>query len=235
MCTGRAGAWAGFIGFPVPGLELKLVAAGDKLEARVRGPNVTPGYFRDEARTRAAFDEEGFYALGDAVKYVDPADPARGLLFDGRLDEDFKLSSGTWVRVGPLRARILAHADGRLRDAVIAGHDAAFVSALLFPDLEACRELCPDLPRHTPARAVLDHPAVRERIRATLAAVAAESTGTSTFVARALLLDVPPSIDAQEVTDKGSLNQKAVLAHRSAWVEELYAPSPSPRTIHVEN
>src|SRR6185295_6296017 len=102
MCTGRAGAWAGCVGFPVPGLELKLAPVGEKLEARARGPNVTPGDWRDPARAEGAFDPEGFYRLGDAVRYVDPDDPARGLVFDGRLAEDFKLSTGTWVSVGPL-------------------------------------------------------------------------------------------------------------------------------------
>jgi feruloyl-CoA synthase len=233
LCTGRAGAWSGFVGFPVPGLELKLAPAGEKLEGRVRGPSVTPGYYRDPARTEAAFDPEGFYRLGDALRCVDASDPARGLLFDGRLDEDFKLSSGTWVRVGPLRARILAHADGCLRDVVIAGHDRAFAAALLFPNLDACRALCPELPPDAPAAAVLEHPAVRERVRSLLATLAAESTGSSTFVVRAVLLDTPPSLDAHEVTDKGSLNQKAVLEHRAACVEDLYAAAPSARTIGV--
>jgi feruloyl-CoA synthase len=230
MCTGRAGAWAGFVGFPVPGLELKLAPVGEKLEARARGPNVTPGYWRDPARTEGAFDPEGFYRLGDAVRYVDPDDPARGLVFDGRLAEDFKLSTGTWVSVGPLRSRILARSAGYVHDVVIAGHDRAFVAALVFPDLALCRGLCPDLADDAPASVVLDHPRVRERFWQLLAALAAAGTGSSTFVARALLLESPPSIDARELTDKGSLNQKAVLDHRALRVEELYA---SPPPLHV--
>ena len=145
LCTGSAGASAGFLGFPAPGLELKLAPVGEKLEARVRGPNVTPGYWRDEALTSAAFDTEGFYRLGDAMRFVDAEDPAKGLVFDGRLAEDFKLSTGTWVGVGSLRARLLAHGTGYVQDVVIAGHDRAFVSALLFPNLPLCRGLCPDL------------------------------------------------------------------------------------------
>ena len=156
LCTGRAGAWAGFVGFPVPGLELKLAPEGEKLEARVRGPNVAPGYWRDPALTGAAFDDEGFYRLGDAMRFVDPDDPARGLVFDGRLAEDFKLSTGTWVHVGPLRARIVASGAGLVEDAAIAGHDRGFVAALVFPSLARCRELCPDLgdaaPLQRPAR-----------------------------------------------------------------------------------
>ncbi|HEY5908754.1 MAG TPA: feruloyl-CoA synthase, partial [Vicinamibacteria bacterium] len=235
MCTARAGAYAGFVGFPVPGLELKLQPVGEKLEARFRGPSITPGYFRDPALTAAAFDEEGFYKLGDAMRYVDPDDPARGLLFDGRLGEDFKLSTGTWVGVGPLRARILARADGLVQDVVIAGHDRAFVTALVFPNLARCRALCPDLGDDAPTSAVLADLRVRAKFRGLLATLAAESTGSSTLVARALLLEAPPSIDAHEMTDKGSLNQRAVLANRAALVQSLYAPKLPPDVMTPGN
>jgi feruloyl-CoA synthase len=153
------------------------------------------------------------------------------LLFDGRFAEDFKLSSGTWVSVGPLRAKILAAAEGCAQDAVIAAPDREFVAALIFPNLALCRDLCADLGEAAPVRAVLNHPNVRAKLRAALDAVARGSTGNSRVVERALLLEEPPSIDAREITDKGSINQKAVLEHRSALVEELYAESPSPRTI----
>jgi feruloyl-CoA synthase len=231
MCTGQAGAWAGFVGFPVPGMELKLAPADDKLEARVRGPNVTPGYWRDQPLTDAAFDEEGFYRTGDAMRYLDAEDPARGLIFDGRLAEDFKLSTGTWVSVGPLRAKILTHAGGYVQDVVIAGHDRELVAGLVFPNVALCRALCPDLPGNTPVRLVLDDPRVLDTFRRLLTELAAQSTGSSTFVARALLVDVPPSIDAREMTDKGSLNQKAVLENRKQSVDELYASPPSSRVI----
>ena len=233
MCTGQAGAWAGFVGFPVPGMELKLAPADDKLEARVRGPNVTPGYWRDQPLTDAAFDEEGFYRTGDAMRYLDAEDPGRGLIFDGRLAEDFKLSTGTWVSVGPLRARILAHAGGHVQDVVIAGHDRELVAGLVFPNVPLCRALCPDLPGDAPARRVLDDPRVLDTFRRLLTELAVRSTGSSTFVARALLVDVPPSIDAREMTDKGSLNQKAVLENRKQSVDELYASPPSSRVIVV--
>jgi feruloyl-CoA synthase len=233
LCTGRVGAWAGFVGFPAPGLEVKLVPAGKKIEARFRGPNITPGYWRDQSRTEAAFDEDGFFRTGDAMRYVDPGDPAKGLIFDGRLAEDFKLSTGTWVSVGPLRARILAHAGGCMQDVVIAGHDREFVGALVFPNVQFCRGLCPDMAGDAPVRHVLDDPRVRDKFQGLLAELATQSTGSSTFVARALLVDVPPSIDAREMTDKGSLNQQAVLQNRRQLVDELYESTPSSRTIVV--
>src|SRR5258708_22248572 len=138
--TGRSG----HIGVPAQGLDVKLVPAGDKIEARVRGPNVFPGYWRQPELTAACFDEDGFYLMGDAVRFVDPADPGRGLVFDGRLSEDFKLSSGTWVSVGPLRAAFIQHFAPLVRDVVIAGHDRDVVAVLIFPDLDACRALVTD-------------------------------------------------------------------------------------------
>jgi feruloyl-CoA synthase len=219
------------IGLPAPGMALKLVPVGEKLEGRVRGPNITPGYFKDEALTRAAFDDEGYYKLGDAMRFVDPAVPRKGLVFDGRLAEDFKLSTGTWVSVGPLRARILAAGAGLVQDVVIAEPDREYVTALIFPNLAACRALAGDADGALGARDLLAHPAVRRRFEETLAALAAESTGSSTFVARAALLDEPPSLDAREITDKGSINQKAVLRHRRSVVESLYAPAPGPSVI----
>jgi len=218
------------VGFPAPGLEVKLAPVGEKLEARVRGPNITPGYWRDETLTAAAFDDDGFYRLGDAMRFVDPQDPAQGLVFDGRLAEDFKLSTGTWVSVGPLRARILAAAAGLAQDVVITGHDREFAGALVFPNVAACREaagLAPD----APVADVLAHPEVVRRFADAFAALARESTGSSTFVARAIILEQPPSLDAREITDKGSLNQKVVLQQRSALVDELYASATSARVL----
>ena len=230
LTTGPDGAFAGMVGFPAPGLEVKLAPVGEKLEARVRGPNITPGYWRDETLTAAAFDDDGFYRLGDAMRFVDPQDPAQGLVFDGRLAEDFKLSTGTWVSVGPLRARILAAAAGLAQDVVITGHDREFAGALVFPNVAACREaagLAPD----APVADVLAHPEVVRRFADAFAALARESTGSSTFVARAIILEQPPSLDAREITDKGSLNQKVVLQQRSALVDELYASATSARVL----
>jgi feruloyl-CoA synthase len=228
--TGTLNAFAGMVGLPAPGMELKLAPVESKMEARVRGPNITPGYWRDEALTAAAFDEEGFYRLGDAMAFADPADPRKGLVFDGRLAEDFKLSTGTWVSVGPLRARIMAEAAGLVQDVVIGGQNREFVTALVFPNPHQCRELA-GAGADTPLPAVLAHPAVVARFNDVFNTLAVQSTGSSTFVARAILLEDPPSIEAREVTGKGSINQQAVLAHRAALVDEIYSVSPPPRVL----
>ena len=169
--------------------------------------------------------------MGDALRFVDPARPECGLLFDGRLAEDFKLSNGTWVSVGPLRTRILQQAGAYVQDVVIAAPDRAFVGALVFPNVWACRTLCPDLAADASPDVVLGDARVREMFRGLFQRLAVTSTGSSTFVARALLLCDPPSIDAREITDKGSINQKAVLANRASLVEALYADSPSEDVI----
>jgi feruloyl-CoA synthase len=230
LSTGNGGAFAGMLGLPAPGLELKLAPVGSKLEARGRGPNITPGYFGDDELTRAAFDEEGFYRLGDAMQFVDPGDPRKGLVFDGRLAEDFKLSTGTWVSVGPLRTRLLQQAAGFAQDVVITGHDRSMVGALIFPNLAACRELA-GLASDAAAASIVQHPRVVEHFRRVLADLASRSTGSSTFAARAMLMDEPPSLDAREITDKGSLNQKSILQRRAALVEELYATNPPARVM----
>jgi len=221
----------GNIGLPLPGVELKLVPRDGKFEARLKGPNITPGYWRSPALTAEAFDDEGFYKIGDALKFADPADPAKGLLFDGRLAEDFKLATGTWVSVGPLRAAFIAHCAPLVRDVVLAGADRDDVAALVFPDLDACRRLAPDLPREAAAGAVLADPRVRGEFARLLAALADPARGTSARVMRALLLAEPPSLDIGEMTDKGSINQRAVLVHRARLVEELYAEPPPPSVI----
>jgi feruloyl-CoA synthase len=222
---------SGNIGLPLPGLTLKLVPHEGKLEARVKGPNITPGYWRADAITATVFDEEGFYKLGDALKFQDPADPAKGLLFDGRIAEDFKLATGTWVSVGPLRAEVVAHCAPLVRDVVLAGADRDDVAALVIPDIEACRKLTPDLAPQTPAAVLLADARVRAKFASLLIGLAATSRGTSRRVRRAILLAEPPSLDVGEVTDKGSINQRVVLAHRAALVEELYADVPPVNVI----
>jgi feruloyl-CoA synthase len=225
----------GLIGVPAPGLELKLVPVSGlpgKLEARLRGPNITPGYWRQEHLTQAAFDEEGFYKLGDALRWVDEADPGRGFVFDGRMVEDFKLSTGTWVGVGPLRLKLLSHCAPYIQDVVIAGHDRDYVAVLIFPDVNACRRVCPDAIRDAPAAEVLSSFTIRSLFKQLLKDFAQESTGSSNRVVSAILLDEPPLIDAHEITDKGSLNQRAVLENRAALLEELYQPSS--RAIVIE-
>jgi feruloyl-CoA synthase len=221
----------GNIGLPLPGLELKLVPNEGKLETRMKGPNVTPGYWRAPTLTAAAFDEEGFYKIGDALKFADPADPAKGLLFDGRIAEDFKLATGTWVSVGPLRMAFIAHCAPFARDVVFAGPDRDELGALVIPDVEACRKLAAELPPDATAAVVLASPQVRTAFAQLLNALADPSRGTSGRVGRAILLSEPPSLDVGEVTDKGSINQRAVLAHRAALVEELYAEPLSGNVI----
>ena len=233
MCTGpMAEPVAGRIGVPVPGVELKAEPVGALLEARVRGPNVTPGYWRDPERTAASFDGDGFYRMGDAIELVDPADPTRGFNFRGRLAEDFKLSTGTWVRVGPLRAALLAHLGDLVQDVVIAAPDRDDVRVLIFPNVATCRRIA-GAASDSPLPATLGHAGVVERFTALLSAFAAAQSGSSTRVAGAMLLEEPPAIDGAEVTDKGSLNQKAVLRRRHALVDELYGAPGSSLLIHV--
>ncbi len=199
-----------------------------KVEVRFRGPNVMAGYWREPELTAAAFDEEGFYRTGDAVKWVDPSDPDRGLMFDGRIAEDFKLSSGTFVSVGPLRARIIAAGAPFVQDVVLAGPDRDEVAMLVFPRLDECRSLA-RLGADAPAADVVAAPAVREFFQALTDRMWAEGTGSASRIARAHLLADPPSIDRGEMTDKGSINQRAVLTHRAALVEAVYRASPGGR------
>ncbi len=224
---------AGTIGIPVPGVTLKLVPRDGKLEARVRGPNVTPGYWREPELTHRAFDREGFYSFGDAVRFVDPQDVNKGLLFDGRLNEDFKLANGTWVSVGPLRSKFVGHFAPLVRDLVIAGLDRDFLVAIIFADPDACRPLAPELGERAPLGDVVTHPAVRARFEALLKSFAQPATGSSNRIVRAILAEEPPSLDAGEITDKGSFNQRAVLERRAALVDELYALVPPPRVLTV--
>jgi feruloyl-CoA synthase len=221
---------SGHVGLPVPGNEAKLVPNNGKLEVRCKGPNVTPGYWRQPDMTKAAFDEEGFYKFGDALKPADANDLHAGFDFDGRIAEDFKLASGTWVSVGPLRARFIAATAPLVRDVVIAGINRDEISALVILDLDGCRLVNPKLAADDIAAAAND-PAVRAAFRERFQKLLASATGSSNRITRALLLDGPLSIDRGEVTDKGSINQRAVLEHREELIEELYAPAPSARII----
>jgi len=217
MFTSRGASRAGTVGLPLDGLEMKLAPVAEKLEVRFRGPNVTPGYWRAPELTRAAFDAEGFYRTGDAMRFVDPADPEQGFEFDGRTGEDFKLTTGTWVSVGPLRARINAACSPLVHDVVITGHDRDELGALVFPNLSIWR--------------AADSAALRARLQEAFDRLARGSTGSSTRIARALVMEVPPSIDASEITDKGSISQHAVLKSRAALVEKLYADPPDRNII----
>jgi feruloyl-CoA synthase len=216
---------AGNIGVPAPGVALKLVPTGEKLEVRVRGPNVTPGYWRQPELTAAAFDEEGFYKVGDAFRFEDPNDPNKGLVFDGRLAEDFKLTTGTFVHPGPLRVGVLAAASPVLQDAAVAGENRDRVGLLAWLNPGGCQKLLGgDAP--LPPADLAANQRVRERVRGAIARWNAENGGSSTRVARLLLLKDAPSIDANEITDKGYVNQRVALERRRTDVERLFAASP---------
>ena len=221
----------GNIGVPAQGCEIKLVPQGDKLEARVKGPHVTPGYWRNAKLTAEAFDDEGYYQLGDALRFAVPGDATKGFLFDGRIAENFKLRTGTWVAVGPLRARLVDQLGGLARDVVIAGEDRAHLTAMLLPFIPALKALVPDTDLDDIA--LLRHPAVRHELAKRLAAHAAAASGSSARVVAAMFMEVPPSLDKGEVTDKGSINQRAVLNHRRDLIEALYSDN-DPRVIRAE-
>jgi feruloyl-CoA synthase len=221
-----SGSQCGCIGAPLPGVTLKLVPEGDKREIRIKGSNITPGYLDRPDATGAAFDDEGFYLTGDAVVFVDEADPNQGLMFDGRIAEDFKLTTGTWVSVATVRTGLVSAARV-LSDAVIAGPDRDEVTALAWILPSEARELC----GLTPDTAVpLDHPVLRSHLADTLAAMSA-TAGSAGRVARLILCAEPPDLDAGEITDKGYINQRVVIERRSDLVERLYAPQPDPEVI----
>jgi feruloyl-CoA synthase len=211
---------SGNIGVPIPGTELKLVASGDKLEVRVRGPNVTPGYWKAPELTKQAFDDEGFYLIGDAVKLADSARPERGLFFDGRVAEDFKLNSGTWVSVGTLRVAGIAALAPLAQDIVVSGHGGNEVRFLVFPNVAACRAYA-GLGDTADVNEVLAHDKVRTAIAQGLTKLKQQNPNSSGHATRALLLAEPPSVDGGEITDKGYINQRAVLARRAAAVARL--------------
>jgi feruloyl-CoA synthase len=230
ICANWLAGQAGGIGHPAPGTELRLAPVAEKLEVRYRGPNVTPGFWRQPELTSNAFDEDGYFRSGDAAKFRDE-DPHKGLVFDGRIAEDFKLDTGTWVSVGPLRARIIAAGQPYVQDVVIAGHDRGELTALVIAHLDSCRKLSAGLPPDAPLAAVIAHDEVRGFFQQLFDTLHAKATGAATRVTRAMVLASPPSIDLGEITDKGSINQSAVLKARAALVEELYADRPTARVI----
>jgi feruloyl-CoA synthase len=216
----------GAVGLPLPALEAKLVPAGDKTEIRFKGVNITPGYYRDPERTAEAFDEEGFYKIGDAVKWTDPKDPNAGLLFDGRVAENFKLLTGTWVAAGMLRLDLLSFTAPLIQDAAVTGVDQEWVGLLAFPNMAGCKAaIGPEADALSPD-AILRHPKLQATLKQKLANYNAAHPGSSQRVARVLLMTEPPNIDAGEITDKGYLNQRAILARRTALVERLYSAKP---------
>ncbi len=211
---------AGDLGVPTPGMDVKLVNMGDKVELRYRGPNITPGYWRALAETAEHFDEEGFFCSGDAVKWIDETDVHQGLKFDGRIAEDFKLATGTFVSVGPLRGKIIAAGAPYIQDVVLTGLNLKEVGAMVFPT-PAVRALS-GLPADTAMADVLASAAVIARFQTIIDNLAQAATGSANRIARMCLLAEPPTIDRGEVTDKGSINQRAVLTHRAETVKALH-------------
>ncbi|WP_316197968.1 AMP-binding protein [Bradyrhizobium sp. SZCCHNS2002] len=220
----------GLIGLPFPGVELKMVPTGAKYELRLRGANVMPGYFGQPELTAKAFDEEGFYCIGDAGVFVDPDDPVQGIIFAGRVVEDFKLTTGTFVHVGSLRTDAIAAATPVIQDALVTGQDRDHVGLLAWPNLHACRQLVGD--PNAGFDDVVRHPAVIACLKRGLEAHNEECEGaTSRRIARAMLMVEPPSIDGHELTDKGYINQRAGLERRAALVDKLYADPPADDVI----
>ena len=220
----------GLIGLPFPGVELKMLPIGDKYELRLRGINVMPGYYGQPELTEKAFDEEGFYKIGDAGVFVDPNDPVKGIIFAGRVVEDFKLMTGTFVHVGTVRTDAIAAATPVVQDALVAGQDRAFIGLLAWPNLHACRQIVgnPDATFED----VVKHPAVLAAFKAGLEKHNREVEGASSMrIARAMLMSEPPSIDGNERTDKGYINQRAGLERRAALVERLYAETPDDEVV----
>ncbi|MBD5632958.1 MAG: AMP-binding protein, partial [Candidatus Eremiobacteraeota bacterium] len=213
--------------------ELKLVPNGTKSELRLRSPSITGGYWREPALTQNAFDEEGFYKIGDALRYVDRDEPSRGFVFDGRISEDFKLDTGTWVSAGPLRLRALASFSPLIADAIVSGENRAQLALLAFPDVARCRAVASDVPSDAPLADVFASPLLRTALEASLAALAETSTGSATRIERVVLLDEPPSLDAGEITDKGSLNTRAILTRRGETVEAAHAAQPPAHVLQL--
>jgi feruloyl-CoA synthase len=200
---------------------------------RVRGPNVFPGYWGRPDLTREAFDEDGFYRIGDAVRLADPDDPSQGLVFDGRVAEDFKLATGTWVHAGALRVAALAAAAPVLQDAVVVGHDRDFVGLLAWPSTAGMKKICSDPTLQADPATLTASAAVRGHVRKGLVQHNAAHAGSSTQIRRVLLMTEPPSIDANEITDKGYINQRATLERRWELVERIYAEPPPPDVIMI--
>lgn len=222
----------GLVGLPVPGITLKLVPNGAKLEVRVKGPTVTPGYLNDPKKTAEVFDEEGFYSLGDAAKFLDESKPELGLVFDGRVTEDFKLSSGTWVSTGTLRADAVAACTPLVQDAVVCGLDKPYIALLAWPNIVAARKIAGLADDASPQEAIA-HPKVAAHLREALARHNKAGGGSSTRIARIHLMLEPPSIDGHEITDKGYVNQAATASRRAHLVERLYQEPPADDVIVV--
>ena len=233
MFNVKSNSFAGMLGTPVPDLDLKLIPNGGKLEVRFRAPNITSGYWRNPEATEKAFDTEGYYCTGDALKFINPDDPNAGMVFDGRIAEDFKLDTGTWVSVGVLKAKLIAAGKGLIQDAAITGHDRPFLGAIVFPELNYCRKLAGLNDEATLAEVVND-PSVSAALQAVLTEFAQYTTGSSTLIKRATFADFVLSIDKGEITDKGSINQRMILENHAEVVAMMYEKTLAARVFEVQ-
>ena len=209
----------GNIGLPVPGIEIKMIPVGNKMELRVKGPNVTPGYLKRNDLTKKAFDEEGFYIIGDAGRLVDANDPSRGIDFDGRVVENFKMLTGTWVDVGSLRLAVVNSCAPLLQDGLVTGHDKNYLGFLAWPNIEACKKF---LGQELEVKEIINHPLLREEIKRNIVIHNKNFPGSSTKIKKLILMHIPPSFDNNEITDKGYVNQSSALAARADLVNKLY-------------
>ncbi len=233
LFASEPGGFAGLLGVPVPGLELKLVSSAGKTEARYRGKNVFPGYWRQPELTEKVFDEEGFYCTGDALKFVDEKDANKGMIFDGRIAEDFKLNTGTWVSAGTLRVQLIAAGNGLIQDAVITGHDKEFIGAIVFAGLDYCKSIA-GLSNAVSLHEIITHTIIKEKLQQSLNAMAAKSTGSSSLVKRAVFADFSLNIDKGEITDKGTVNQRMVIQNHPEAVEKIYSSSTNDNIIKIK-
>lgn len=222
----------GHIGLPVPGLSFKLVPNGSKLELRLKGPSITPGYWSEPEKTAEAFDEEGYYCIKDAVKLVNPDDINDGLIYDGRVAEDFKLNTGTWVSFVNVRNGFIAAAAPIVREVVLTGHNEGYIGALVFLDVEQARKLAPELANLSEAELSASEQ-VRAHVQAALEAYKAQSTGSSNRIKRCLIMAQPATLESGEMTDKGSVNQRSVLEKRADLVDRIYQPDLAEGVLSV--
>ena len=220
----------GNIGLPVPGMEIKMVPVGNKMELRVKGPNVTPGYLKRDDLTEKAFDEEGFYLIGDAGRLVDPSDPSRGIDFDGRVVENFKLLTGTWVDVGSLRLAVVNSCAPLFQDGLVTGHDKNYLGFLAWPNMEACKKF---IGQEIETHEILEHPLLKEEIKKKIMVHNKNFPGSSTKIKKLILMSTPPSFDNNEITDKGYVNQSSALAARENLVNKLYDDSSNDEEVIV--
>jgi len=220
----------GNIGLPIPGMEIKMVPVGNKMELRVKGPNVTPGYLKRDDLTKKAFDEDGFYLIGDAGRLVDPSDPSRGIDFDGRVVENFKLLTGTWVDVGSLRLAVVNSCAPLFQDGLVTGHDKNYLGFLAWPNMEACKKF---IGQEIETHKILEHPLLKEEIKKKIILHNKNFPGSSTKIKKLILMSTPPSFDNNEITDKGYVNQSSALAARENLVNKLYDDSSNDEEVIV--